>query len=45
MLQPAPRTTTRHAFLWYAGSTVVLLAALVAGMLVGPAGLSDWAII
>lgn len=45
MLQPAPRPATRHAYLWYAGSAVVLVAALAAGILVGPAGLSDWAII
>ena len=45
MLQPAPRTHTRHASLWYAGSFAVLVAALAAGILVGPAGLSDWDII
>ena len=45
MLQPAARTIAHRAYLWYAGSFVVLAAALGAGILVGPAGLSDWDII
>ena len=39
------RPDTGRAALWVAGSVLALAAALVLGILVGPAGTSDWSII
>jgi iron complex transport system permease protein len=40
-----PRRDTARATLWVVGSVLALAAALVLGILVGPAGTSNWSII